>query len=83
MPVDDPHNLREQLSNQREKLDNLKERDAQLLWDFASAAAAEMAKSTVVQYLSKLRNISENTGKPLAEMTPRDYDRILDEMQNN
>jgi len=35
MSVDDPHNLSEQLKNQKEKLDDIDSEDSTLLWNFA------------------------------------------------
>ena len=85
MSVDDPHNLylSNQLQNQKEKLDDLRREDADLLWNFARVAEKDMATSTVIQYLSKLRAISENADRPLEEMTPRGIDGVLDDMQDD
>ncbi|MDS0277353.1 site-specific integrase [Halomicroarcula sp. S1AR25-4] len=81
MPVDDPHNLNDQLQSQKEKLDSLTNEDARMLWDFTSAANKEMAASTVIQYLSKLRAISEKSDAPIEELTPRQMDSVLDDLE--
>jgi integrase len=81
MGVDDPHNLNDQLQSQKEKLDSLADEDARMLWDFASAASKEMAVSTVIQYLSKLRAISEASEAPIGELTPRQLDGVLDDLE--
>lgn len=81
MSVDDPHNLDEQLQNQKEKLDELNDEDSRLLWDFTAVAAKEMANSTVIQYLSKLRLISEASDNPIIEQTPRELDSTIDDLE--
>ena len=81
MTVDDPHNLNSQLQSQKEKLDSLSKEDARMLWDFAAVASKEMAASTVIQYLSKLRAISEASEEPIAELTPRQMDGVLDDLE--
>ena len=81
MPVDDPHNLDSQLQSQKEKLDSLADEDARMLWDFAAVASKEMAASTVIQYLSKLRAISEKSDAPLEELSPRQMDSVLDDLE--
>lgn len=82
MGVDDPHNLNDQLQSQKEILDSLADEDARMLWDFASAASKEMAVSTVIQYLSKLRAISEASEAPIEELSPRQMDGVLDELED-
>lgn len=82
MAVDDPHNLSEQLRSQKQMLDELRNEDSRLLWDFAAAASKELADSTVIQYLSKLRLISETADEPLIELTPRKLDNVLDSLED-
>lgn len=81
MSLDDPHNLDAQLESQKSKLDGLVDDDAQLLWDFAAVASKEMAVSTVIQYLSKLRSISEMSDEPVETLTPRQMDTVLSELE--
>ena len=82
MSVDDPHNLSEQLKNQKEKLDDIDSEDSTLLWNFATASSKEMADSTVIQYLSKLRLISEESDKPIVEMEPLEMTRVIDNLED-
>ena len=83
MSVDDPHNLDEQLRSQKDRLDELSEEDSQLLWHFATVAGKNKATSTIIQYLSKLRAISEASDQPIQEMSPLEIDRVIDDLEDD
>lgn len=82
MSVDDTHNPNSQLQSQKEKLDSLNDEDTRPLCDFTSAASKEMATSTVIHYLSKLRAISEAPEAPIEELSPRQMDGVLDDLED-